>query len=216
MGNREGEYFQRMLRLRGPILSNPDIFRNVRSVFRCHSEGSLRSERALRDGILFLGGGDSHAVYNVGIVQDPLDGRDVHVAMRTNNTYPYDSRSYHSRGNVAAQIEAYDFVFKNKKEWKVPYFCGAVAWNNHLGILTEDISERKRWQLEEAGYEHIKRKGPHGTEELFFIDPIVRGSDYWFGNSKYLEEGAVIDFPRLGIRYLVWEMLQHANTHGGL
>ena len=142
-----------------------------------------------------IGFGDTHVLYNVGFIRDPLTERGIHVAVRL---WCYDKKPYNleERAFLLA-IQFYEFERAFEYGHNPPYFAGVVTWKKSVhdkkiaGFIMEDVSENKRYRLVETeDHRSFFYRGGLFQRKRFFLDPSLSGD---FEARKYLEDMARID-----------------------
>jgi len=186
-------YYQRTLRLRKEILNGTEIKENICAAFEYVYLG-----REKPSGLVYLGQGDTHILFNVGKVIDPQNSRPVDLAVRL---WHYDNEPY-DMGNLfllIPQLYAFEESFVNGRN--PPYFIGAVSWKRPkksgyrlIGFILEDVSERRKYRLipDRCTSEFFFRDEGDRRCTKFFLDPNIEymGRDV---ASKYLSDEARID-----------------------
>ncbi|MBI2676019.1 MAG: hypothetical protein HYX24_06180 [Candidatus Aenigmarchaeota archaeon] len=192
-----GEYYGRVLRLKPFILGDRAMISRIKGTFTHQYLGE-----ALPEDIMVLGHGQMHSVYSVGAIDDSIDGRKIHVALRVVKKRPYMLEG----PDAIRELGAFERAFNTHKN--PPYFTGIVAWNNEgpgklhrqsAILITEDISQGKALRIVPKFHEDrefVMRANPDGSPETFFIDPFYYEDklDTETGE-KYASDEARIDLP---------------------
>ncbi len=194
LSNTAAEYYGRILRLKPVILADRALISRIKGAFM-----HKYLEDALPEDVLMLGGGESHSVYSVGGMEDPLDGRKIHVAVRLSKKTPYMLEMH----QIRRELGAFERAFVEGKN--PPHFSGIVVWNNaglqslesqSAAIITEDIRMGKIFRLLCKDRESVTRANPDGSSETFFIDPLDYETEIDDeAGEKYASDEARIDLP---------------------
>lgn len=189
----EESYFERTCRFKDLIESDKGLLDIMRATFEHQYLGKIEPET-----VRFLGQGSTHIVYRVGSVFDPIECREVHVALRLSVDHiVYDT---YTEVMFTRQLDQFEDAFDNKRK-QPPYFAGAVLWKGYCaeqgeeieayGFLIEDVTENGRYEIEEI-YDWPRsdfyRLTPDG-KELFLLDPYTVWGD---PSEKYLLDEALV------------------------
>ena len=203
------EYHGRILRLKPIIEADEGLMQRIAQTFDIlynqPPPHRIAGGRKLPEGIDELGRGKRHEVFSVGKVVDPLQGREVYLAVRLCHRVPYQTQLGKF---LAEQMGAFEDAFTNGKI-SSPYVVGVItspltlinkllSGSRVAGMLLEDITEGKKYSLFEERYdhEHVFRSNGSGKEGPFLIDPEYDNRDterFMEFGKKYLSDEARID-----------------------
>ncbi|NQV09211.1 hypothetical protein HQ529_05145 [Candidatus Woesearchaeota archaeon] len=163
------EYFNRWLQLKPVIQENNELIKNIETIVKSHIPEEVPNYYDL-----IIGRGDSHLVFWVGNIVNPLNRGELDIALRIY----YGSSINLGSPSIAPEMGAFEDAFVQGKN--PPYFIGCVSWKNpHLGLnfysfLTEDLSNRKNRKIDDIDLECCTRGY---SKEIFFIDPTFYHKD---------------------------------------
>jgi hypothetical protein len=186
MTNTIEEYHNRIIRLKPIIEENKDLGdRIIKGVnaFYCGSDMPA-------DGVLYLGRGTRSGVLGFEGVYDPVQDKEIRIAVKLNNGIPLPSRT------IAQQVGAYERAFVEDN--KPPYFVGILTLpfcgERIYALVMEDISDGGRLELiEEQDSDFCLVKLANGDTEKRFIDPNIMEPTDMQNGKKYLEDIARTD-----------------------
>jgi len=197
-------YFQRWLAVKERLEAEPALLERIRSVFR-HVYGP----QPLPPAAPFIGMGNTHRVYGVGVVPHPVLEEELFVALRLphrafvtevrwKESESDKSLSYGRYNFFSGQLHKFEEAYMNGEN--PPYFVGLARWRGEGefsgrtldAFLVEDLSQGGRCQLRDLScHEYCQRKRPDGTREEFYMDPIL-GSQPLETRMPYLTEEMIV------------------------
>ncbi|MGE0792676.1 MAG: hypothetical protein AB7V77_00685 [Candidatus Woesearchaeota archaeon] len=129
-----------------------------------------------------LGNGENHIVFTTE-ESVKLNDEDIFIAVKLSKKTPY---FLDDDFMLVEQIIGMDQAFHSEnKDYKfMPYFMGMASIEDKVVLLTQDISDGKKWPI----YESRRREFTHairvkeGVPQSFFVDPLCEG----ILNNKYL------------------------------
>ena len=196
----QNEYLARTLRLKSLIEADSTLLERAAKAFAAVYGDRINSYApvALPTGLIELGSGSHHIVIGLGrTIVDPSNGKEIPLAVKLRRENPYGITSpFHLE--LEEQVGAYHAAFEEGRN--PPYFVMIVNTEglfygrsrNLAGILTEDVSNGKAYQLfETPNSEFCDRILPGGLSERIFLDPGYGLRSY--DGEKYSVPSARID-----------------------
>jgi hypothetical protein len=196
------EFENKILRLKPVIEGNEKICNNIVSTFEHIYLGNELSSESTH-----LDKGSAHSLFNVGMVEDPLNGREVHLATRLsyNLDYFYHDSEF-SLCYFTSQLNQYKDAFLDGDN--LPYLTAAVTWKdlvgeNHYAFLVEDVTHNQKYTL--TTKDLPKRRNGMGLlttlncniyerrvedDKTFFLDPKFTDSN---AGGKYIQDKFLIN-----------------------
>ena len=190
-------YYQRTLRIKEQVMNSPQTLENITAAFE-----NTYLHKELPDTITIMDRGNTHIIYNVGEVIDPLNSQTIHLAIRLADSqfteyYDLGLRKY----QFIPQITQFQRAFFEKEN--PPYFVAATSWNGPkdlfenrlLGFLLEDVTEKGKYTLSQIDPYNESRFWKYKGEKRItscFLDPIFPQYMDTDQESKYLSDEAII------------------------
>ena len=185
------EYYSRIVRLKPIIEADKDLCDRLRNCFE-----NVYGCEGLRSDILKVGSGTMHTFFSVGNVSGGSGIEKMDLGLRLPHKYPHEF--FEGISSCDQDLGAFVWAFMHGEN-PPPDFVGAVTYvleKRHIerrvvGILTQDLSEGRRFTLNSYPDENwgIKRKDEENKK--YFIDPVL--GDPCEDGEKYLADEARID-----------------------
>ena len=186
--NKKHKYFDRWMRLKPAIERDCLILENIIGVL----QHKYKRKDELPKNVVWLGGGEAHTLFNVGILND------LEIALRITR-WPIrldDTPNLLYRNplrDIEEEIASYVEAFSSDRN--PPYFCGVVSWEQYVALLTEDVSKCKKYPLKPASMTDFYRINDDGTKERFFLDPFESKCSL-DDSAEYLSDSGRIIIPK--------------------
>ncbi len=168
----EEKLFKDGLRIVVAACNNEVILENIDGAYNHLYGGSLNQK-------LVINRGSNNTVFHLGEIVHPVSKRNLPLSLRLPNEYPHEEYLPGQFTQILHNDLAH-FEEAHEKGYNIPGFLAVVAWKNpkisgryfYGGILSEDLSEKKRYKLHEEPCKTLHRRNlPCGKVELYYLDP---------------------------------------------
>lgn len=166
------DYFRNSQKVKEEIESDPELIRDITDIFETRREDRI------------LGNGSSSDVFYAGKTKSGL-----YVALRLTKERYFEMHGFNTDivfGEIYCSV-AGAFYIAHKKEpmwfpWRPVNFCVGVVYQDRIpGLLLEDISENRKYELEEFGSSfermHKGKKVDTVLADLDGLDSLIHFED---------------------------------------